>query len=144
MTGDLTEMTKISIAEWTDVFAAIGNDERLSIMIVLSGSDYILHSHMSNGDNADAGAIEPGCLPFSDIAKAIEASSASRLSYHLSKLLEANLVCKIPAKDAKERVFPLYKVTSRWQKFATEFGFNAKIKEYVKHKYPESFYEKAP
>ena len=133
-----------SIAEWTDVFAAIGNDERLSIMIVLSGSDYILHSHVSNAGSVGANGIEPGCLPFSDIAKSIDVSSASRLSYHLSKLMDANLVCKIPAKDAKERVFPLYKVTARWQKFAVEFGFNAKIKEYVKHKYPESFNEIAP
>jgi DNA-binding transcriptional ArsR family regulator len=127
------------VSEWTDVFSAIGNDERLSIMIVLSSSDYIKHSH-----KVPTVTDSEGCLPFSDIAKSTEINSATRLSYHLSKLIDAGLVSKIPAKDANERVFPLYKVTARWQKFAEEFGFHSKIKDFIKAKYPESFNEKAP
>lgn len=119
--------------KWAGVFSILGSGERLSIMIVLQGSKYIRHSHGSSA--------QVGCLSFSQIRESAEISSDTMLSYHLSKLMGAGLIRKFAVQDDKGRVFPLYSVSEKWQKFSSELGLDAEVKAYIKKKYPEAFTE---
>lgn len=121
--------------EWAEIFALIGSEERLSIMIVLHGSDYIRHSHIS-GESEKSGS-----LSFSQILEATDIQSDAKLSYHLSKLIEGRLINKIPYKDLKERVFPLYKPSEKWLTFASGLQIDEKIQNYIKEKFPDDYVE---
>ena len=127
------------MSKWAVVFSAIGNEDRLSVMLALHSSDYIKHSHKDNGQTGLL--CGEGCLSFSQIQRATGISSDTSLSYHLSKLIEAKLIEKLPTKDANERVFPLYRVSAAWQEFAASFGITNKIKEYIQHKHPNQYIE---
>jgi DNA-binding transcriptional ArsR family regulator len=121
------------IEKWAEVFNQIGNEDRLSIMIVLHGSDYLKHSR-ANSSNA-------GCLSFSQLLNATEIRPDSKLSYHLARLIEAKLVDKNPFKDDKGRVFPLYSVSKKWIDFATNCRIDERIREYIQEKYPSEFHD---
>jgi len=122
------------LKKWAKTFSLLGSSERLSIMIVLHGAEYIRHTH---GDFV----VKEACLSFSQIGEASEIKSDTRLSYHLSKLIHAGLVSKRAAQDKKGRVFPMYTPTKYWRDFASELGIDRQIKAYIKKKYPESFVE---
>lgn len=124
------------VEKWAQVFAVLGSYERLSILIVLNSIEYIRHTHEETDPHTS------GCLSFTQIAESAEIDSDTRLSYHLSKLIDAELIEKIPVKDKKGRVFPLYKTTIKWQKFASEFGIDERIKDYIRGKYPETFIDR--
>lgn len=120
--------------KYAGIFAVLGSDERLSVLIVLHGSSYIRHQHpRTKGE---------GSLSFSQILEAAEIDSDTRLSYHLSKLLNAKLVSKSALMDDRGRVFPVYTTTEIWRQFASDIGFDKQIKEYISKKYPDSFFEK--
>lgn len=129
------------MSKWALVFSAIGNEDRLAVMLALHSSDYIKHSHKNSSSGGQEGLCNEGCLSFSQIQRATGISSDTGLSYHLSKLIEAKLIEKLPTKDAKERVFPLYRVSVIWQEFAASFGITNKIKEYIQHKHPTEYVE---
>jgi len=120
--------------KWTDVFSLLNSEERLSVLLVLFGSKFIRHQHFGMDDDT-----VNGCLSFTQIRNAAEITSDTRLSYHLSKLLDARLIEKIAYIDKKERVFPMYKTTEKWDSFARDFGFDAKIRNYIQERYPELF-----
>jgi len=120
--------------KYAKIFSVLGSEERLSVLVVLHGSHYIRHQHPeTKGD---------GCLSFSQILEATEIDSDTRLSYHLSKLLDAKLVSKSALMDEKGRVFPVYTTTEIWQQFASDLGLDKEIKEYISKKYPTLFFQK--
>lgn len=128
------ELALLDLAKkWEAVFNILGSGERISVMIVLHGSNYLRHAHY--------GLVEKGCLTFTQILEAAEIESDTRLSYHLSRLIDAGLVRKFPVKDERGRVFPMYTTTKRWRDFSSELGIDEKIKAYIKEKYPGSFVE---
>jgi len=82
-----------------------------------------------------------GCLKFSDIKRSVNNPTATELSYHLSKLVESDLVDKIAYRDDKNRVYPLYKVGEKWMNFARKTKFDETLKTHIREKYPDKFIE---
>jgi len=114
------------------LFAIIGSGERLSIMIILHGSEYVLHQRDKiNVDDLD------GCLTLRQISEITGIEPSSRLLYHIKKLISVNWVRKIPYADSNGNVYALYGITNNWVDFASEYGIDIKIKEYVNEKRPE-------
>lgn len=123
---------------WAEVFAILGSEERLSILFALQGSLYVQHKH-TGLDAVDDD--EDGCLSFSQIGEASEIHSSTRLSYHISKLIGADLIRKLPHQDKSGRVFPLYSVTRKWKSFSTELGIDKIIQSQIRRRYPNAFIE---
>ena len=119
---------------WAEVFSILGSEERLSILFVLQGSLFVRHKHTEVNDEEPVGS-----LSFSQIAEAAGLPSSTRLSYHLSKLMQADLVQKIPYQDSKGRVFPLYTITDKWRAFSNELGIENIISSQIHKKYPDAY-----
>lgn len=133
----LFNMASDFIKSNADIFSLLGSPERLSILLVLHGSLYVEHEHKGLEESNELNE----CLSFSEIGIATNINSSTRLSHHLSRLLEGGLIDKIPFKDTKGRVFALYGVTEKWIKFAEEMGVGNAMKKYLKSKYPTSYIE---
>jgi len=103
-------------------------------MIVLHASEYLHHAHWNP-------ATPAACLKFSDIKRAVGNPPDAELSYHLSKLVDNDLLMKIAYRDDKNRVYPLYKVSKKWLDFARETGLEQSLKVLIKDKYPKKFTE---
>lgn len=55
----------------------------------------------------------PRSLTFREIKNILGISSEASLSYHLWRLLDSDLIEKLPKKDENGRVYPIYRTTNR-------------------------------
>jgi DNA-binding transcriptional ArsR family regulator len=123
------------IFKWVQVISAIGDENRLAIMLALHNSGYVKRNHI---EAKQPNLCDDETLSFSQIQIAANIRSDASLSYHLSKLIEAKLVDQLPTTDTNEPVFSMYKASATWKQFTADFGITEKIKEYVQHKYPSA------
>lgn len=109
--NDSESMTMNQMAQ---VLAAMGNPIRLGILLVLYGSDMVSGTP---------------CLRYSQIKEITGIASDSALTYHLGRLIDAELISKDAHKDENNEVYPIYSASSRWNGLIELAGLRSVINE---------------
>jgi len=128
-----TAMSTI-IEYYAPFFDLLGNEDRLQIMFMLHGSQYIVHGHEKM-----TAAEEKSSLKTSIIAEGIGKDQSITI-YHLNKLEEGGLVQRVPAMERNKPVL-VWRVTDKWLTFASEFELDKKVQRYLKEKHPDLYSE---
>ena len=114
MSPEKRTRTRLSLNQWAQTYAAMGNPIRLGILFVLYGSNI---------------ADSTPCLRFNQIKEITGIASDSALTHHLSRLLDAGLITKEAFKDENEQVFPIYSASPRWNKLVKQAGLHTIISD---------------
>lgn len=114
------EMSLEKLQKWSKEFQILSDPFRLAILFILYGSQILGGAH---------------CLTFSQLRTMLKTSKSSTLAYHLAKLVEAELLEKIPIQEDKtKRIYPVYRLSDHAIKLIEDFGLRSHMLAYLEER----------